>query len=274
MRACTAIMKDAIEATRAKQATPLVVDVGANHGLYALYAAALGATVIAVEPQASLCEVIRLAASLNGEDVASRITLYNNAVLEKAEMVSMSKSEVEEGAVAHVDRSAAAAGGVQALPIATLAPESLGRISFLKIDVEGFELLAIPSAYPLFAAQRVDHSLIEFGPPSRWSGAGKSEEDGLALLSQLATKDWAFDTRLVQSYAYNDVVKAAALSEASLGGFLEAMRTKQTRGTYLSLADPSLWPALMSGAPPSTHAAHARPHRLATLRCAEHCSGC
>lgn len=241
-------MRDAIETTKAqKEETPLVVDVGANHGIYALYAAALGATVIAVEPQSSLCEVIRLAASLNGDAIAGRITLYNNAVLEQPEMVAMSKSEVAEGAVAHVDRSAGA-GAVQALPIATLAPSALGRISFLKIDVEGFELLAVPSAYPLFASQRVDHTLIEFGPPSRWSGAGKSEADGLALLAQLAVPEWALDTRLVQSYAYNDVIKAATASDDSFGGFLETMRTKQAKGTFLSLADPSLWPALMDGA--------------------------
>jgi hypothetical protein len=34
-----------------QQARPLVVDVGSNHGLYALYAALLGADVVAVEPQ-------------------------------------------------------------------------------------------------------------------------------------------------------------------------------------------------------------------------------
>ena len=78
------------------------------------------------------------------------------------------------------------------------------------------------------------------------SGAGKTEEDGLALLGQLAQKEWALETRLVQSYAYNDVIKAA-VGDASLGGFLEAMRTKTATGTYLSLADPSLWPSLMSG---------------------------
>ena len=119
----------------------------------------------------------------------------------------MSQSEVEEGAVAHVDRSAGP-GSVQALPISTIAPPSLGHICFLKVDVEGFELLAMPSAHALFAAQRVTHTLIEFGPPSRWSGAGKTEADGLALLSQLAQKEWALETRLVQSYAYNDVIKA------------------------------------------------------------------
>ena len=263
-----AIMRDAIETAKARrEGNPLVVDVGANHGLYALYAAALGATVIAVEPQRSLCEVIRLAASLNGEEIAGRITLYNNAVLEKPEMVAMSKSEVAEGAVAHVDRSAGA-GSVQALPIATLAPPTLGRISFLKIDVEGFELLAVPSAYPLFASQRVDHTLIEFGPPSRWNGAGKSEADGLAMLTQLADPAWALDTRLVQSYAYNDVIRAAAASDESIGGFLEAMRTKQTKGTYLSLADSTLWPALMSGTSMPMHSCCLRVSPCAMLGCA------
>ena len=68
------------------------------------------------------------------------------------------------------------------------------------------------------------------------------------MLTQLAEPEWALDTRLVQSYAYNDVIRAAAAADESLGGFLEAMRKKQTKGTFLSLADSTLWPSLMSGA--------------------------
>ena len=79
-------------------------------------------------------------------------------------------------------------------------------------------------------------------------GEGKSEADGLAVLEQLAEPGWSLDTRLVQSYAYNDVIRAATASDDSLGGFLEAMRTKQAKGAFVSLADPSLWPALMTGA--------------------------
>ena len=38
---------------------PLVMDVGGNHGLFGLFAAALGAQVIMLEPQRALCEVRR-----------------------------------------------------------------------------------------------------------------------------------------------------------------------------------------------------------------------
>jgi hypothetical protein len=81
-----ALLKDAIggAAKQAQLATavgqapqPVVVlDVGANHGLFALFAATLGARVVAVEPQKDLCAVILAAAQMNGPEVAKRITLY------------------------------------------------------------------------------------------------------------------------------------------------------------------------------------------------------
>ena len=88
------------------------------------------------------------------------------------------------------------------------------------------------------------------------------------MLTQLADPAWALDTRLVQSYAYNDVIRAAAASDESIGGFLEAMRTKQTKGTYLSLADSTLWPALMSGTSMPMHSCCLRVFPCAMLGCA------
>ncbi|KAL0088150.1 hypothetical protein J3Q64DRAFT_1321730 [Phycomyces blakesleeanus] len=41
-------------------------------------------------------------------------------------------------------------------------------IHFLKIDVEGFELPALESASGLYEAGLVEHTVLEFGPPSRW----------------------------------------------------------------------------------------------------------
>ena len=69
-----ALLKDAIEthyatATAAAAAAgskaaalspPLVMDVGGNHGLFGLFAAALGAQVIMLEPQRALCEVRKM----------------------------------------------------------------------------------------------------------------------------------------------------------------------------------------------------------------------
>lgn len=37
---------------------PLVMDIGANHGLFGLFAAVLGAQVIQLEPQKELCKVV------------------------------------------------------------------------------------------------------------------------------------------------------------------------------------------------------------------------
>ena len=72
-----ALLKDAIEthyattapaaagskaaaAAAAALSPPLVMDVGGNHGLFGLFAAALGAQVIMLEPQRALCEVRKM----------------------------------------------------------------------------------------------------------------------------------------------------------------------------------------------------------------------
>ena len=94
-----ALMKDAIEHSHATlpSATPLVMDIGSNHGMYSLFAATLGADVIAVEPQSILCDVVNKAAALNGPAVAGRITLYHNAVLDHRETITLNSADVAEG---------------------------------------------------------------------------------------------------------------------------------------------------------------------------------
>jgi hypothetical protein len=62
-------------------------------------------------------------------------------------------------------------GHVRALPLPhllSLAKETSGRISFLKVDVEGVEIAVIRSAQSLFEQNRVRNMVVEFGPPSRW----------------------------------------------------------------------------------------------------------
>ena len=50
----------AAAAAAAALSPPLVMDVGGNHGLFGLFAAALGAQVIMLEPQRALCEVRKM----------------------------------------------------------------------------------------------------------------------------------------------------------------------------------------------------------------------
>jgi tRNA1(Val) A37 N6-methylase TrmN6 len=58
--------------TRDPNERPLVFDVGANHGVYTLFAAKLGADVVTLEPQSHLCRLINRVARLNG--LSERIT--------------------------------------------------------------------------------------------------------------------------------------------------------------------------------------------------------
>lgn len=65
----------------------LVLDIGANHGLFSIFAVANGSTrVVTVEPQAQLCEHITESIGING--MGDKIALYNNAVLDKRTKVT------------------------------------------------------------------------------------------------------------------------------------------------------------------------------------------
>lgn len=223
------------------------MDIGANHGLYSLYAAALGAEVITVEPQPALCRLIRAAADINvaAHRSPGRVWVYNHAILETRELVSMAAAAIAEGAVATVVRGE---GSVQAIPIAELAPKDGGRIAFMKIDVEGFELHALPSAYPLFQAGRVDNVMVEFGPPSRWSsgGAENTVADGLAVLEKLQTQYNMGAPRLLQSYAWYPVMAKVHASQ-NTAQYFDALRQKDDYGMFLPLTSRALHIALMEG---------------------------
>ena len=85
-----------------------------------------------------------------------------------------------------------------------LRPASETRdICFLKVDVEGFELHAIPSAAPLFKAGRVHNVVVEFGPPNRWQVANNGAEDGVRLMHNMQHSH-GFEPRLINSLVWNE----------------------------------------------------------------------
>ena len=212
---CYGLMKDAVEQAKKRRPgeRPLVVDVGSNHGLFAIFAARLGADVIAIEPQKDLANVISHSAqTLNGNEVKERIKVYNYAILGEREFVGMEGQEEGEGAIANVVRGGATstnggkapAGMVEARPISDFLPPGETRdIACLKIDVEGFELHAIPSAYTLFESKRVENVLIEYGPPKRWSTAKNTVADGVQVLADAHDK-YGFSVRLIDSEVWDE----------------------------------------------------------------------
>jgi len=208
--AAYALLKDAVEQARRQkpEERPLVVDIGSNHGLFALFAARLGADVIAVEPQVELADLIEHSArTLNGNDVAERIKVYNYAVLSTREFVSMEGQEEGEGAAANVVRGDTAKPGmVETRPISDfISPDENRDIAFLKIDVEGFELHAIPSANKLFASRRARNVLIEYGPPNRWKVAKNTPAQGVQILAD-AKERFGFSVRLIDSEVWDKYV--------------------------------------------------------------------
>ena len=217
-----ALMKDAVDQAKRRRPSerPLVVDVGSNHGLFAIFAARLGADVIAIEPQKELANVIAHSAqSLNGNDLKERIKVYNYAILGKREFVGMEGQEEGEGAVANVVRGVAAkvdkaaAGMVEARPISDFLLDETRDIACLKIDVEGFELHAVPSANTLFESKRVQNVLIEYGPPKRWNTAGNTLAHGIQVPAD-AHEKYGFSVRLVDSEVWDEYLNKSLGEDA------------------------------------------------------------
>eukprot|EP01051_Picozoa_sp_SAG22_P001341 SAG22_NODE_52_length_24288_cov_15.594568_9_plen_119_part_00 len=103
------------------------------------------------------------------------------AALDALEKISLASAEVAEGAIASVVRNGS--GSIDAYPITHFVPPGLAatkrRICFFKLDVEGFELHGLASAYPLFGELLgteavVENVVVEFGPTGRWPVAGAS----------------------------------------------------------------------------------------------------
>jgi len=178
-------------AVAAPGATPNVLDIGANHGLFAIVAALRGAKVAAVEAQGTLASLVKVSALANGVDVE----VYHNAVLDVPAVVEIAElgasDDSNEGGTASLG---AARGEVKMAQVRTasvdlVASEVFGTdaaIDFLKIDVEGVEIPALRSSLELLGRGGVREASVEFGPAKRWA---ESETHGVAGANPAAAID-------------------------------------------------------------------------------------
>lgn len=119
------------------------VDIGANCGLFSVFAAnAVGASgrVLAVEPQPEMARRLRFNAAANGFD---QITLSETAIGEDEGEASLNVKDGQFGLSSlHSDMAGAGASAVS-VPVrpllAIVQDAGLPRIDALKIDIEGFE---------------------------------------------------------------------------------------------------------------------------------------
>ncbi len=128
----------------------IVVDVGAHIGRYALSAARNASKVVAVEPDPSNFRLLERNVSLNG---LSNVVLIPKALSSVAGTRSLALAGKENTGTSRVlsgesaARRAAASSGVVSVETETLDQLvdaiGLGRIDWLKIDVEGHEIAVL-----------------------------------------------------------------------------------------------------------------------------------
>lgn len=114
----------------------VVLDVGANVGIYTLLAAKRGARVFAVEADPRNVEVLRRHVRINGFD--DRVTIIHMAAAEKKGAVSLYRSRGNSG---HSNLFE----GVDSVlvPSNTIDSLKLPAIDVCKMDIEGAELMAL-----------------------------------------------------------------------------------------------------------------------------------
>lgn len=163
--------------------TGWVLDLGANRGLFSVWAALAGAQVIAVEAQQGFEPEIRRLAAHNGvgDRVHVEIAMVGGTVTAGATV----------GVVADDQRWAATSHGAPQRPAGVSVPQlmsahQIGRIGLLKADIEGGEFAVFGSDEDLHWLEQVEQVVIEVH-----SGFG----DAAALIGRLRQHGFAVDLR-------------------------------------------------------------------------------
>jgi FkbM family methyltransferase len=160
-----------------------VVDLGANCGLFAAWAAVAGARVIAVEAQHGFAPLIKKLAQHNG--VVERVSV-ETAV---ASGVTISGSRV--GLIADDAQWSATSHGDAARPCELSVPDliakyKMSRIGLLKMDIEGGEFAVLGADENLNWLDRVDQLALEIHPDFG---------DAPALIDRLVRHGFSVDLR-------------------------------------------------------------------------------
>jgi len=153
----------------------IVLDIGANHGVYALLAAARVAPnghVYAFEASQDFCELIRASISVNGLD--RTITLENRAVADRAFETTLNTDLQMSGgghlvAEGHAEPAATSAHGIKSQTVKCVALDAYfsdpaQRIDVIKMDIEGAEGLALKGMENLVGRSPNLKIMMEFCP--------------------------------------------------------------------------------------------------------------
>lgn len=196
-------VKTAYDAIPHTQRRPLLLDVGANVGVFTLYGAHLGFQVISVE--AAEVNAARLVSSIRMNDFSPYVTVYKAAAGEALQCLPLTIDwDKSTNAAANMGSNSLVVGGVAGanvdwttvVPVADLVPTG-EVVDFFKLDVEGFECRALLGAAKLFQEHRVKrfHVEVNYNMLRKGGCSGEHLRDILEALcmdvsgfSQLPTK--------------------------------------------------------------------------------------
>jgi FkbM family methyltransferase len=153
------------------RASDTFVDVGANIGIYTLWASQFvdaSGRIIAFEPDAANHERLRAQLDLNG--LPARVEVERIALSDRAGEVRLSQG---------ADMTNHLVIGTESTPFTVVRAETLDgfcrdrgveRIAFMKIDVEGAEQLVLEGARGMLGEHRVDALQLEFNQQANARG--------------------------------------------------------------------------------------------------------
>ena len=153
---------------RAVRAGDIVLDCGANIGVFTRVALERGArTVVAIEPAPENLESLRR--NFKEEIAAGRVVVYPKGVWDKDDVLTLRRDPNNTAADSFVILKDKDAASVQA-PLTTIdklvAELKLERVDYIKMDIEGAETKALAGAHGTLAKFRPRLSLASYHLPT------------------------------------------------------------------------------------------------------------
>jgi FkbM family methyltransferase len=184
------LIKDFFASLQPQQQTPsgsIAIDVGANQGFFTYYLASLGYfdQVHAFEINQDNFMSLQHGRHYNNKVVSDRVLLYPVGISSTTGRLGM-KGNAYEGYLAPDPNGSILSSTFDCFAHHTQL--DLSKITFIKIDVEGFELSSLKGMKEtLLRLPNIKALLIEVGP-SRWSRASTTIDDGMDLFQGLLSQ--------------------------------------------------------------------------------------
>ena len=136
-----------------------VIDAGAHKGIFAVRADHAGANVIAIEPEAANCAVLRQNLERNG---CTHVSVLEAALWCEAGEAVLHSSGPDASTTASLvpGEDGDATEVVRTVTLQSLVEEAGGQVDLIKVDIEGAEIAVLGSTPPE-TLQRIDRIVLD-----------------------------------------------------------------------------------------------------------------